>query len=465
MTKFWFSLLVGVVAVSGFAGEITNTNPGTTVNGSFGYEIVNATTDEVITVTINGTTDFENYTATIGSSGNRPILRGNGKAYYVIASNGGKVNIQGRDFEVRDMSFGLVSTDASDMLEITSSGGPFGPPYIGNFDYYTTTGDRSLVAHLTGNVAFNKQGTYTCTVYGTWSNDQGFNVNEGTVTIPSGQTSIGQSTARLNMGANAILNVNASNAFLGLSSNDSSATINVASGVTLTSAPTYGASYSSAFTGAGNLIFSSASQTSQLSGTSTLSGTVTLSNGHTLKITTGASFTSMKLDIQGSSELDVDTDFTIARLTGASASASVDVETGSHTLTFGDSASLVTYAGSFGGGSGSIEKAGSGEVALTGNNTLTGSTKISAGKLKVSSESALGNGSVSLNGGTLHVTGTTTSGQATSVDVDSTIEVDSTRTYTMTGVLSGANKTLTKSGAGTVVLNEYDEYAYRHIEY
>jgi autotransporter-associated beta strand protein len=105
-------------------------------------------------------------------------------------------------------------------------------------------------------------------------------------------------------------------------------------------------------------------------------------------------------------------------------------------------------------GSGSLLKTGPGTLILTGTNTYSGGSTISAGTLVVNSASSLGasSGALTINAGTLEVsTGFSTSRNVTLGDSASTFEVDASQTYTDTGVISGTG-TLNKTGLGTMVL-------------
>ena len=72
-----------------------------------------------------------------------------------------------------------------------------------------------------------------------------------------------------------------------------------------------------------------------------------------------------------------------------------------------DHSNAVTYAGVI-SGSGTVTEAGLGALTLTGANTYTGGTNINAGSISISKVSALGTGNITLNGGALFVTATTT---------------------------------------------------------
>ncbi len=118
----------------------------------------------------------------------------------------------------------------------------------------------------------------------------------------------------------------------------------------------------------------------------------------------------------------------------------------------------------FGGvisGAGQFAQKGTGETILTGNNTYSGGTSITAGTLSVSNENNLGNvsGQVSIDGGTLKYSQGFASARAFALGAgNGTIETDDTVNDTIVdGVVSG-NGGLTKSGAGTLVLAKDNTY-------
>ena len=118
-------------------------------------------------------------------------------------------------------------------------------------------------------------------------------------------------------------------------------------------------------------------------------------------------------------------------------------------------------------GTGSLNKSGAGEVILSGTNTYTGVTTISAGTLSVAS---IGNGGVAgnlgqatnaaanlvLGGGTLKYTESSVSSDRNftlSTGTSSTIDVNTSgTTLTLSGASTATTGALTKAGAGTLTL-------------
>ena len=105
-------------------------------------------------------------------------------------------------------------------------------------------------------------------------------------------------------------------------------------------------------------------------------------------------------------------------------------------------------------GTAGLTKAGAGTLVLSGTNTYTGGTFMTAGKLSVGADANLGAtaGGLTFNGGTLLSSGTFSSARGVTMTGAGTIEVASAQTLTMTGAFSGAGA-LTKTGAGTLLFN------------
>jgi autotransporter-associated beta strand protein len=153
--------------------------------------------------------------------------------------------------------------------------------------------------------------------------------------------------------------------------------------------------------------------------------------------------------------------------------------TGSRTLTLGGTnTGANTFAGKIPDGpSGtviSLAKADAGTWILSGVNTYTGATTITAGTLSIGASNNLGNGSATntlvFNGGTLRIAGTALT-QMSDLTNSSTRGItytaaklvglniaDAANTFTVDQVLNQTTGGFTKSGAGTVVLNQANTY-------
>jgi autotransporter-associated beta strand protein len=119
-----------------------------------------------------------------------------------------------------------------------------------------------------------------------------------------------------------------------------------------------------------------------------------------------------------------------------------------------------------GGGGGGLTKLGAGTLSLTGNNTFTGPTRISAGSLSIGNALALQNSTLDLDGsdtGTVSAIGqdSTLGGLTGSRNLDMltrTLSIGNNgANTTYSGTLS--NGALTKIGVGTLTLTEASTYA------
>jgi autotransporter-associated beta strand protein len=121
---------------------------------------------------------------------------------------------------------------------------------------------------------------------------------------------------------------------------------------------------------------------------------------------------------------------------------------------------------SFGGdvqlGTGAITKNNTGLLALAGNNSFTGGLALNAGTVEAGSAGALGTtGSITFGGGTLrHGAGNTVDYSARFVSAPGTAYKIATagQSVTYASPLSGVGSTLTKSGAGTLVLSAVNTF-------
>ncbi|WP_353218433.1 autotransporter-associated beta strand repeat-containing protein, partial [Sandarakinorhabdus sp.] len=109
-------------------------------------------------------------------------------------------------------------------------------------------------------------------------------------------------------------------------------------------------------------------------------------------------------------------------------------------------------------GTGVLMKQGAGTLVLGGNNTLTGNVNLNNGTLAVTSDAALGLGSLVFTGGTtLRADAGVSLANAMTLNGQSNIDSNG-NTVTLGGVLSGPG-VLIKQGAGSLVLNGANGYA------
>ncbi|MFA5390368.1 MAG: autotransporter-associated beta strand repeat-containing protein [Candidatus Omnitrophota bacterium] len=151
---------------------------------------------------------------------------------------------------------------------------------------------------------------------------------------------------------------------------------------------------------------------------------------------------------------------------------SLNLDTGGVMLLSGDrtvtvGGNTLAVDGVISGGWG-INKAGAGTLALNGNNTYTGATTLTDGTLSVGVTGNLGAAASNLvfDGGTLQITGTTLTsitgiGHTVTTNATKTVGLDinnAANTFTFDQVLNQTTGGLTKSGAGTLILNQANTY-------
>ena len=133
-----------------------------------------------------------------------------------------------------------------------------------------------------------------------------------------------------------------------------------------------------------------------------------------------------------------------------------------------DNAALVfdrSGSATFGGlisGTGTLTQNGTGKLTLTATNTYAGGTNLNAGTVSVNSDSNLGTGTLTFNGGTLEALaaggGITSSKQMDLNAGGGTFLADAGTSSTLSGVISGAGA-LTMTGSGTLSLTGVNTYS------
>jgi autotransporter-associated beta strand protein len=237
--------------------------------------------------------------------------------------------------------------------------------------------------------------------------------------------------------------------------------------------------FSGAISGSASLTKSGTSLLT-LSGANTYTG-ATIVNGGTLQAgvatvgTTSGAFgvnSAVTLANTAGATLDLNSfNNTIGSLTGGGATGG-NVTVGSATLTVGsDNTSPGAYAGVI-SGTGGLTKIGTGTLTLSGANSYTGLTTVTAGTLAEGASNALSTGALTVNGSTaVFDLGANHSDSVGTVILDGGGSITGTGTSTLTStgsfdmrsgtasaILAGSGIALTKTTSGTVTLTGANTY-------
>ena len=225
-----------------------------------------------------------------------------------------------------------------------------------------------VISGTNGNII--KAGTGTLTL-------SGANTYTGTTTINAGDLTVSGSlhdSTAVTIASGADYNVNASDT---VASIEGAGNIVIASNQTLTAGDGNDKTLSGVISGAGNYI-KAGSGTQTLSASNTYTGTTQVSAGTLTVSGSGRLSDSTAVTVDSGAVYNVAVSDTVASIAGAGS-----ITLGSNTLTSGGSDASTTFSGVISGTNGNIIKAGTGTLTLTGNNSYTGSTTISAGLLKI----------------------------------------------------------------------------------
>ena len=306
----------------------------------------------------------------------------------------------------------------------------------------TTIGGLWMTGSIGQNVTLSASGGVTLTLNGNTINGTAGlgilidNANANTLTI----------SAPLRLGNAQIWRNNSANLF------SVTGTVNT-NGKGLTIDGTGNTSISNAVSGSG-LVTMSGGGTLTLSGTNTNTGGITINSG-TVAIGAAANLGSSGTITLNAGTLEVTGTFSTSRNMAVANAASIFLIDASQTFTETGVLS----------GAGELNKTGAGTMVLSGNNTYSGGTEVSAGTLQTSANDRLSNtGALTISGGTFDMQ---TFNETTGAVTLSSGSITGTGTLTGSSysVSSGSISTilagtggLTKSGGGTVTLTGANTY-------
>jgi fibronectin-binding autotransporter adhesin len=303
--------------------------------------------------------------------------------------DGGLRNVQGNNTWNGAITVGpyaMIGVDATTTLTLAGQ-------MIGGANAYLKSGAGTLIFNNTGTAS---TGTGTLALF------EGIAQLGANNQIPDGQS--------VQINNNATFDVNGkTETIANLGDWDGGAgTLALGTGGAMTLAQTAPYTFAGAITGTGVINLSNA-WTWTLAGTSTFTGTANINAGATLKLASSTPLPGTSvLNLAGGS-VDVNgINVTIGALAGSSGSVG-NSSTTAATLTLNAPSGTAAYSGAIGDGL-ALVKDGAYTQTLSGANTYAGGTALKTGKLILAnaSGSALGTGVLTLDGGTLAGTGTTT---------------------------------------------------------
>ena len=217
--------------------------------------------------------------------------------------------------------------------------------------------------------------------------------------------------------------------------------------------------YTGVISGTGSLI-KVGGGTMTLSGANIYSGTTTI-NGGILRVGAGVAgvindMSAVTVGTLGTFDLN-GFDETIGSLAGAG-----QVTLGAGTLTVGGSGyNNTAYSGTILGVGGSLTKVGMDHLTLTGANTYSGGTTLSAGGILIGHVSALGTGGVTVSAGATLGATSSLGTVANPIAIDGGgLTIDGAGNINFSGVITNGvgTGTLTKAGTGTLTLTGINTY-------
>jgi fibronectin-binding autotransporter adhesin len=372
--------------------------------------------------------------SSIDSNGNTLTLTGNFLGTQTLTKIGtGTLALQGSNaFTSLVINAGTLNASSNGSLGMGSvtlnggtlqAGGSFSSSKTINLSTASTIDSQSNTLTLTGNIlgaqTLTKIGTGTLALQGS-NTFTSLVVNAGTLNANS-DASLGAGSVTLNGGT---LQAGAS-----FSSNN---TINLSSASTIDS-------QSNTLTLTGNIL-GAQTLTKVGAGTLALQGSNTFNslviNAGTLNANSDASLGTGSVTLNGGT-LQAGASFTSDNTINLSTASTIDSQSNTLTLT----GNIL--------GAQTLTKVGTGALVLQGSNTFN-SLVVNAGTLNGSSDSSLGTGSMTLNGGTLQAGASFSSSKTINLGSSSSIDSNG-NTLTLTGNILGA-QTLTKVGTGALVL-------------
>ena len=320
-----------------------------------------------------------------------------------------------------------------------------------------------VISEFAGSGVFTQSGTGTTIL-------TGLNTFSGSLTISAGILSISSvnasATAAQPLGEGSIILGGGTLQYTGLAAaSPKLITLNATSTIAVT---TQGLTLSGTISGTGGLTKTGTAGTLTLSGTNSFSGQLTVAAG-TLSIATinnasanGPLGNNSLSVILGSSGVTGTLKYTGATASSTKTFTLAAGGTGAFQISTG--ATNLTLSGVI-DGSGAMQKTDTGTLILSGANSYTGATTVTAGTLQMGNNGTTGTISASSaisvsSGATLKFNRSDTSLTFSNNIADSgTVNNAGSGTLTLSGIISGTGGTFTQSGTGTTILSNTNTYS------
>lgn len=428
--------------------------------------------DKTFTITVDNslvvTTNLDSGDdAAIGPSYTADFVDGGGlslREALAYASNGSVIKFAA-GLSGQTISLGSDVTAAAGVtLDVDSIGAPGSLTIAGNtlnlsgaLTVNNGSGDSltisSIIAGGSGSVAKTGAGTLSLSGSNTYTGST--TVSAGTLSVSGGAAISNFSGVTVNTGATLTLSASET-----IGSLAGAGTVTLGSNTLSAGGDNTSTTFSGVISGTGALT-KAGSGTMTLSGNNTFTGATTVSAGTlTLNRNGGALADAGAVTVSSGATLTLSFDETVGSLAGAGS-----VALGAHTLTAGDGTNTA-FSGVI-SGTGALTKVGTGTLTLSGNNTYSGATTVSAGGLTLNKGTGTGalaeaNALTVSSGATLTLSASETIGSlagAGSVALGAntlTAGGDNTST-TFSGAIAGTGA-LTKQGTGTLTLSGTNTY-------
>jgi fibronectin-binding autotransporter adhesin len=305
-----------------------------------------------------------------------------------VASDGALRNISGNNSYAGGITLGSASTIASDSGTLTLTGGIVDNGFTATF---AGSGNITSTGVISGTGALVKDGNGTLTLNATNTYSGGTTINGGTVAVISSGLGAAGGSVTINAGTLEILTTFATPRNFSLGSSTSTFEIDPSQTYTLNGIVSGTGSLNK--TGTGTLILGGAN--TYTGATNVSSGTLEISASERIANTSDVNVSGGTFALQSFSETVASVTLTSGSITGTSTGT---LTASSYSLESGNVSAVLA-------GSGPMTKSTTGTVTLTGINTFTGTTTVSAGTLALAAggNGALGaTSSITVNsGGTL----------------------------------------------------------------